>query len=107
MTSPKIVFVTGGNNGIGYETVKVLLESEQAYHILLGSRSFEKGTTAIDNLRKEYPSSASKLELVQVDLISDESIQKAYDQVKSSHDRLDILVNNAGTYMSIAGEKRN
>lgn len=97
MSSPKIIFVTGGNNGIGYETVKVLLESKQAYHILVGSRSLEKGNTAVENLRKEYPSSSSKLELVQVDLASDESIQKAYDQVESNHGRLDILVNNAGS----------
>jgi NAD(P)-dependent dehydrogenase (short-subunit alcohol dehydrogenase family) len=94
----KIVLVTGGNNGIGYETVKALLESKQNYIILLGSRSLEKASVAIKNLREERPASTSTVEAVQVDLTSDESIQKAFDQVNSRQGRLDTLVNNAGWY---------
>ncbi|MCJ1479478.1 hypothetical protein MMC13_008164 [Lambiella insularis] len=48
-------FVTGGNNGIGYETVKALLESDKPHHIL-----------------------------VQIDLTSDESIEAAFEQVIAS-----------------------
>jgi NAD(P)-dependent dehydrogenase (short-subunit alcohol dehydrogenase family) len=98
MKMSKIVFVTGGNNGIGYETVKALLESKQAYHILLGSRSLEKASAAIKSLREECPASTSTIEVVQVDLTSDESIQKAFDQVSASQGRIDALVNNAGLY---------
>jgi len=97
MASSKVVFVTGANNGIGYETVKALLQSaKQSYHVLLGSRLLDKANVAIESLRKECPDSSNTVEAVQVDLTSDESIEKAFEQVKTSPGRLDALVNNAG-----------
>ncbi|OCL10411.1 NAD(P)-binding protein [Glonium stellatum] len=96
MASPKVVLVTGGNNGIGYETVKAFLQSDKAYHILLGSRSMEKAKLAIEALHKECPESTNTIEAVQVDLNSDESIEKGFEKIKSSPGHIDILINNAG-----------
>lgn len=96
MSSPSIVLVTGGNTGIGYETVKALLQSSKTYHVLLGSRSLEKAKSAIETLHKECPESTSTVETVQVDLTSDESIEKAFEQIKASPGHIDTLVNNAG-----------
>ena len=102
MASPKVVLVTGANGGIGYETVKALLESEKAkYQVFLGSRSVEKGKLAIEKLHEEVPETSSTVELIQVDVTSDESIQKAFDQVSSSPGHLDTLVNNAGAAFDI------
>ena len=98
MTSLKNVFITGGNNGIGYETVKALLQSKRPYRVLMGSRSLEKGKLAIETLHKECPDSTNTVEVVQVDLTSDESIEKAYEQVKASPGHLDVLINNAGMH---------
>ena len=98
MASPKVVLVTGGNNGIGYETVKALLQSEKPYHILLGSRSLEKAKLAIETLHKECPESTNTVEVAQVDLTSDESIEKAFEQVKASPGHIDVLINNAGMH---------
>jgi NAD(P)-dependent dehydrogenase (short-subunit alcohol dehydrogenase family) len=101
MISPKVVLVTGGNNGIGYETVKAFLQSDKAYHVLLGSRSLEKARLAIEALHKECPESTNTVEAVQVDLTSDESIEKAFEQVKASPGHIDALINNAGMYTSL------
>ena len=101
MASPKIVVVTGGNNGIGYETVKALLLSSKPYHVLLGTRSLEKGKIAIETLHKECPQLTNTVELIRIDLNSDESIEEAFEQVKARHQRLDILINNAGTKTSL------
>ena len=101
----KVVLITGGNNGIGYETVKALLQSEKAYHVLLGSRSLEKARLAIETLHKECPESTSTVEVVQVDVTSDESITKAFEQVKASPGHIDVLINNAGLYTSLVLQK--
>ncbi|KAJ7676291.1 hypothetical protein B0H17DRAFT_987715 [Mycena rosella] len=97
MSSPNIVLVTGGNNGLGYETVKALLESDKAYHVLLGSRSLDKARRAIGTLHSECPTATNTVEAVQLDLTSDESIEKASEHIKASLGRLDILINNAGS----------
>ena len=97
----KAVLVTGGNNGIGYETVKALLQSDRNYRLLLGSRSPEKAKLAIETLHKECPESTSTVEALQVDLTSDESIEKAFEQVKASPGYLDVLINNAGPHISL------
>ena len=94
MASPKTVFVTGGNAGIGYEAVKALVESDKPYRIVLGSRSLEKAKVAIETLQKECPSSRNTVEAVQLDLTSDESIENAFKHVEPIG--LDVLVNNGG-----------
>ncbi|KAF2729306.1 NAD(P)-binding protein [Polyplosphaeria fusca] len=96
MSSPKIVIVTGANSGIGWEAVKALLESSRAYTILAAARSKDKATSAIEQLKKAVPSSKSTVEPLVVDLASDESIEKAFEQVKQKYGVVDCLMNNAG-----------
>ncbi|KAL6712730.1 hypothetical protein ACLMJK_009668 [Lecanora helva] len=90
MASSRIVLVTGGNNGIGYET-----------HILLGSRSVGKGKAAIDSLKRECPDSRNEVDLLRVDVTSDTSIEKAFEQVKTNPGHIDTLINNAGATFDI------
>jgi NAD(P)-dependent dehydrogenase (short-subunit alcohol dehydrogenase family) len=97
MAAKKIILITGANTGIGLESIKALLQSETPYHILLGSRSLEKGEAAMRELQAEFPSTPSSLELLGVDVSSDESIEAAFKAVKEKHGRVDTLVNNAGT----------
>ncbi|KAJ0311366.1 hypothetical protein COL5a_002215 [Colletotrichum fioriniae] len=96
MSSKRIVLITGANTGIGYETVKVLLQSDRVYHIIIGSRSLEKGEAALGELTKEFPSTKSSLEVIQVDVADDDSIIGAFKSVKEKHELLDVLINNAG-----------
>lgn len=96
MADKNIIFITGGNTGIGYETVKALFQSGKAYHVLMGSRSLEKAKTAIDTLQQEVPQTTSTIEAVQIDVLDDDSIEKAFETVKARHDHIDSLINNAG-----------
>ena len=96
MAAPRIVVVTGANSGIGYEVVKALLLSSKPYHTFVGARNLEKAEGTISSLKKECPDSTDTLEPLPVDLNSDESIEKAYDIVKSKTGKIDCLINNAG-----------
>ncbi|KAI0433399.1 hypothetical protein F5Y09DRAFT_328956 [Xylaria sp. FL1042] len=96
MSTKKVVLVTGATSGIGYETVKVFVQSPNSYHVYLGSRSLEKGKTVLEKIKTEYRSAANTVEVLQIDLYSDESIEQAFEVVNSSQGRLDALINNAG-----------
>ncbi|KAB8290381.1 hypothetical protein EYC80_010814 [Monilinia laxa] len=102
MASKTIVLVAGANSGIGYEAVKALLQSSKPYHILFGSRSSEKAQVAIGDLKKEVPEATNTIETLEVDLVSDESIGKAFKSVKEKYGRVDLLINNAGVTFDIA-----
>lgn len=95
MPSDTIVLITGGNTGIGYETVKALLRSNRLYHIILAGRDLQKAQDAVKSASSEI-GSKSTLEAIQVDVENDESISKAFEQVSSKHSRIDCLINNAG-----------
>ncbi|KAL8710252.1 MAG: hypothetical protein Q9220_005183 [cf. Caloplaca sp. 1 TL-2023] len=92
-TAKTIVLITGANGGIGFELAAQLM-AKGSYHVLLGSRSVEKGQTAVTTLQsKNLPGS---VELITLDVTSDDSIDKAVMVVGDHHGRLDVLVNNAG-----------
>ena len=95
MATNTIVLITGGNTGIGYETVKALLGSERVYHILLAGRDINKAREAANSASSEIESK-STVEATQVDVEDDDSIAKAFEQVSSKHPRIDCLINNAG-----------
>ncbi|KAH7071532.1 hypothetical protein BKA63DRAFT_555449 [Paraphoma chrysanthemicola] len=95
MTNPQksIVLITGANSGIGFELAAQLLK-DGGKHVLLGSRSVDKGDKAVKDLQSRgLPGS---VELLQVDVSDESSIAAAAKVVEENHDRLDALVNNAG-----------
>jgi NADP-dependent 3-hydroxy acid dehydrogenase YdfG len=96
MASNPIVLITGANTGLGYETIRSLLQSSKTYTILLGGRSLDKANAAAKELQAEFAQSSSVIKTVQVDIEDDESIAKAYEHVASDYGRVDILINNAG-----------
>jgi NAD(P)-dependent dehydrogenase (short-subunit alcohol dehydrogenase family) len=99
MADSSIVLITGGNTGIGYESVKALYASSQPHTILMGSRSLEKANDAISKLKGEVPESKSNVVPIQIDIEDDVSIENAFKETESKYGRLDSLVNNAGAYV--------
>jgi NAD(P)-dependent dehydrogenase (short-subunit alcohol dehydrogenase family) len=63
---------------------------------LLGGRSFEKAKRASEEALAEN-TSGSSVEPFVVDVESDESIAKAYEEIAGKHPRVDCLLNNAGS----------
>ncbi|RSL61508.1 hypothetical protein CEP51_013621 [Fusarium floridanum] len=92
--SGKVILVTGGNTGLGLETILQLAKHNPA-HIYLGARSEEKGNKAIKEVQEKVPN-APPITFLHLDLGSLESTKAAAALFRASSDRLDILVNNAG-----------
>ncbi|KAF6787887.1 short chain dehydrogenase family [Colletotrichum sojae] len=85
-----VALVTGGNTGIGEGVVRQLAKFPD-FHVIVGSRNLEAGTLVADSLNKEgYSVSA-----VQLDITSDDSINKATEHIAEVYGKLDVLVNNA------------
>lgn len=85
-----IALVTGANKGIGREISRQL--AGKGVLVLIGARDLERGEKAVAELRAlQLP-----VELIQIDVTSQESVDRAVAEVERRHGRLDILVNNAG-----------
>ena len=72
----KHILVTGGNSGIGFALCKLLIR-DYSCHVYLGSRDVSRGNAALKKILHELPDKADKIEMVQIDVGSDESCASA------------------------------
>merc|ERR1712216_634591 len=87
------ILVTGGNSGIGLALCKRLV-TERGCYVYLGSRSAERGAAALKTITDAFPDTASKLEMVQLDVTDDKSVAAAAQALKAKGVTLYALVNN-------------
>jgi NAD(P)-dependent dehydrogenase (short-subunit alcohol dehydrogenase family) len=90
--SGKISMVTGANSGLGYQIS--LLLADMGATVVLVCRNKHKGEEA--RRRVIAATGNEHIELIVVDLSSQESIRELVDHFNSRHQRLHVLVNNAG-----------
>lgn len=98
-----IVLVTGSNQGLGFEIVKKLAADNENYLILMGARSMDKVKQAASEVTTFAKN--TEIDIVQLDVTSDESISRAAQTVSDKYGRIDVLVNNAGIAYAIAEAK--
>ena len=88
----KLVIVTGGNSGIGYEAGLAL--AGRNARVILAVRDVKKGEDAAQKIHQKYPQSqVTVMPLDLSDLISVRSFAQAF---LAKYDYLNILINNAG-----------
>lgn len=85
----RVVLVTGGNVGIGYEVVRALAKA--GLTVWLASRDAAKGETAAAELAGE-----GDVRAVRIDVTDEASMVAAIGAIEAAHGKLDILINNAG-----------
>ncbi len=88
----KIIIVTGGNSGIGFEATQIF--AKKGATVILACRSLERGTKAKNKILSSYPK--AKIELIQLDLGDLASVKTFAKTFTSKYNQLDILLNNAG-----------
>ncbi|XP_045494401.1 retinol dehydrogenase 13-like [Colias croceus] len=88
----KVVIITGGNSGIGFETAKNL--AERGARVIIACRSIRRGTAAKDEIIK----ATGNTEVVyrHLDLASLRSVRDFCEKIYKTESRLDVLINNAG-----------
>ena len=85
-----IAFVTGANKGIGKEISRQL--AAKGVLVLMGARDRQRGEQATAELRSQ----GLPVEFIQMDVTSQDSVDRAATEIGEKYGRLDILVNNAG-----------
>ncbi|KAJ7175061.1 NAD-P-binding protein [Mycena crocata] len=89
--SGQVMLVTGGNTGIGKETVKALLQHNAK--VYLAARSEEKAKTAIAELKTE---TGKEAEFLHLDLADLHSVKRAAADFNQRETKLNVLFNNGG-----------
>jgi len=92
----KIIVVTGGNSGLGYESVKAF--AMKGAEVILASRTLEKGEQAKAEIAKELP--GGKISVMELDLADLGSVRSFATTFRKKYKQLDVLLNNAGIMMS-------
>ena len=103
----KRILITGANKGIGLATVAKLLGSYDETFLLMGSRDSKKGQQALNSLLDIQPEWKDRLDLIQIDVEQDLSVNSAAEEVVTKFGKtpspLYAIVNNAGIGDSVLG----
>jgi NAD(P)-dependent dehydrogenase (short-subunit alcohol dehydrogenase family) len=91
----KAVLITGANTGLGLEAA-IKFATLGASPLILGVRSLEKGKSAKLQIANKTKCSASIIQLVQLDMMSFESVENFVKEVGSKFKKIDAAVLNAG-----------
>ncbi|KAM0433664.1 hypothetical protein ACHAQK_009098 [Fusarium lateritium] len=91
--SGKVILVTGGNSGLGKQSI-IDLARHNPSQIWLAARSLERALEAIADIKEQVPTAS--IHPLQLDLTSLDSVKLAARTFLKSAARLDILMLNAG-----------
>lgn len=84
----KIALVTGGNSGLGYETVKTLAGT--GAHVVVGARDAAKSEQRLAGIKN--------VSFIPLDLADPASVDAFAERFLAQYNSLHLLINNAGLY---------
>ncbi|OIP83040.1 MAG: short-chain dehydrogenase [Porphyromonadaceae bacterium CG2_30_38_12] len=94
--SGKIIIVTGGNSGLGYEAVKAYASKNA--QVILACRDLSKGENAKQEILKTLPNGL--IDVMMLNLADLSSVKDFADSFQKKYKQLHILLNNAGIMMT-------
>ena len=86
----QVALITGCSSGIGYETALML--ARNGFHTFATMRNTKKSDSLEEIIKKER----LDLNIRELDVNDDTSIEKTINCIKSEANRIDVLINNAG-----------
>jgi len=86
----QVALITGCSSGIGYETALML--ARKGYHTFATMRNTNKS----EPLEKIIEKEKLPLNILELDVNDDASVQNTIHHIKSEAKRIDVLINNAG-----------
>lgn len=87
----RIVLVTGGTSGMGYEDALALVRA--GAQVIIAARNPERGAEAIARIKTAVPD--ARVQFKAVDLADLSSVRTLADELNQNLPRLDVLINNA------------
>ncbi len=90
----KTVIITGANAGIGKAAAVQL--AELGANVVMACRSLERGAAALAEVKERTGNES--VELIQVDMSSQASINQFAGEFLGRHQRLDVLIHNAANF---------
>ena len=86
----KVVLITGGSEGLGWETARAFAQQEAT--VCIAARDHAKLETARQKLADE----SLQVDVYPCDVTNDQQFAETLAQIIEQHHRLDVLVNNVG-----------
>ncbi|UNI21571.1 NADP-retinol dehydrogenase [Purpureocillium takamizusanense] len=96
----KVILVTGGNIGLGRQAI-LEYAKHKPKQIWLAARNLDKARAAVNEIQQQAP--GAPIRILQMDLTSFASIQRAARAFLQESGRLDILMLNAGIMATLPG----
>lgn len=100
-TPQKVALITGCSSGIGKSTALAL--AREGIYTFASMRDTSKGINLAEVAKKKN----LPLEIIELDVLKPETIDKSFEKILSEKGKLDILVNNAGFMIMGAFEDIN
>jgi len=87
----RTALITGANTGLGLDIARKLVD--EGFFVYMGSRDLQQGIEAVKELAAE---GLGTLDVVQLDMSNQLSVDAARKEIGVKIDALDVLINNAG-----------
>jgi NAD(P)-dependent dehydrogenase (short-subunit alcohol dehydrogenase family) len=93
----RVVMVTGATGALGEAAARAFAEA--GTQVVLVARNSQRLDAAAERIRAAVPN--AKLEMLVTDLADRDSIHRAVEKFKKTHDKLHVLVNNAAVFKKL------
>ena len=101
----KVVLITGASNGIGVEVARAMYST--GAQVFIPVRDVAKGEQVAEDIKRSLPDSNGRIEVLQVDLESLQSVRDCAAAFLSRSSKLHVLICNAGVMATPAGTTKD